>query len=334
MSNLAALVTLLLAGSVAFAEPAVLRFSTVAPDGTAWARELRDFQRDVETRTHGEVKVKLYFAGVTGDDFEALGRIQKGTLEGVASASMLCEHLAPSMRALRLLGVFNSREESDYVRGRLADVFDAEFKRAGFVNLGFTGIGAVRLFSRVPLRTLADVKRARLWVWDIDRLGRMYAEALGLTPITLPIEKVRAALEDGRVDAFFAVPSAVLAYRWHPRLRYLVDVNTAYLTGCLVMDARALDRLPLEAQGAVRGAATQLAARLDHVGGAVEDTTLGTLRKQGLQLIPVPESIRNELFDEYRRARERMSEPLVPSPLVRRVVSLLTAFRSQSAKTP
>ena len=79
-------VGLLLLATPAVAEPTVLRFSLVAPDGTAWAKELKAFAWDVERGTRGEVTIKLYFSGVAGDDFESLGRLQRGQLEGVEGA--------------------------------------------------------------------------------------------------------------------------------------------------------------------------------------------------------------------------------------------------------
>ncbi len=323
-------VGLLLLATPAVAEPTVLRFSLVAPDGTAWAKEFKAFAWDVERGTRGEVTIKLYFSGVAGDDFESLGRLQRGQLEGVASASMLCEHLAPSMRALRLLGVFNSREESDYVRGKLNGLFDEEFQHAGFVNLGFSSLGAARMFSRVPVRTFADVKRVRTWVWDIDRLGRLYAEALGMTAVPMPITQVRAALDEGRLDAVMAVPTAALAYQWFTRLKYYTDVRTAFLTGCLVMESRTLERLPAPSQEVVRAAAKRLAGRLDVLGKEMDETLLVMFRKQGMQEVAVPESVRLELFEAYRGIRERLGEQLVPSALVKRVIALLTVYRAGS----
>jgi TRAP-type C4-dicarboxylate transport system substrate-binding protein len=325
-----AVLGLLLFGAQARAEPVTLRISLVAPDGSPWAREMRTFEREVSDDTRGEVKVKPLFGAVAGDDFESFGKMQRGELEGVVSAGMLCEHLSPSMRALRLLGLFHSREEVEYVRGRLRDLFDAEFARAHTVNLGLSGLGPALLFSRTPLHTMADLRRSKVWVWDIDRLGRLYADAVGIDPVALPITRVSSSLEEGKIDAVFAVPTAVLAYQWETRLKYLADIRTTWLTACMVIDQRIYDHVSTDGQRALRAAAERLAARLDRVGRTVDDEVLKQFREHGMQSLNVPESLRNELFAEYQKARISLGGELVPLPLQRRVVALLTAFRARA----
>src|SRR5206468_969252 len=64
----AALVALALAWAApSAAEPVTLRLATIAPDGTAWAREVRAFNRDVEALTHGQVRFKWYLGAIAGD---------------------------------------------------------------------------------------------------------------------------------------------------------------------------------------------------------------------------------------------------------------------------
>src|SRR5437870_3661048 len=86
-------------------EPVVLRLGTVAPDGTAWARELRSFGRDVESGTHGAVRVKFYFGSIAGDEIAALDRIRRGQLDGMASG-VACHRIMPSLRVTRIAGLF------------------------------------------------------------------------------------------------------------------------------------------------------------------------------------------------------------------------------------
>src|SRR5689334_19609569 len=99
--RLSALVSLLLLlASTARADPDhVLRIGTLIPDGTAWGREARAFQRRVDEGTGGKVKMKVYWGAVTGDEDEQLARIKRGQLDG-AMAGLMCEKIAPTMRIL------------------------------------------------------------------------------------------------------------------------------------------------------------------------------------------------------------------------------------------
>jgi TRAP-type C4-dicarboxylate transport system substrate-binding protein len=130
------------------AEPIVLRFGTVAPDGTAWARIAKQTGVDLAAATHGQVQSKWYFGGIAGDELQMLERVHKEQLDGIVSGGMLCEKLSPSMRVLRMVGLFQTRDESSYVAGRLKSLFDEDFRKQGFVNLGDVGIGPDLIFSR------------------------------------------------------------------------------------------------------------------------------------------------------------------------------------------
>ncbi len=82
----------------------VIRMATVAPDGTSWARELKAFDREVQTVTHGQVRVKWYFGAIAGGEDEVKERIERNQLDGAASGGMMCQRVAPSMRVTRVMG--------------------------------------------------------------------------------------------------------------------------------------------------------------------------------------------------------------------------------------
>src|SRR5437764_9262847 len=135
-----------LLSSLAHASPVTLRFATAAPDGTAWARVFRAMARDIETESKGEILSKWYFGGIAGDEITSLDRLQRGQLDGIMSGGPGCIRMSPSMRALRLLGLFQSRDESAYALGRLRPVIDAEFAERGMRHIGSVGLGSDMVF--------------------------------------------------------------------------------------------------------------------------------------------------------------------------------------------
>src|SRR5437588_9958766 len=127
----------MVAASAAHAEPEhVVRLSSIAPEGTGYARELRAMAAETLAQTQGRVRVKPYFGAVAGDEHAAWDRVQRGQLDAVASAAMLCEQLSPTMRVMRLPGMFRDRDEAAVVLGRIKPLADREFERAGARNLG------------------------------------------------------------------------------------------------------------------------------------------------------------------------------------------------------
>ena len=305
LSTVAALALLAGVGSSppARAESTTLRIATIAPDGSAWARELRAWARDVAVQTEGAVTVKVYFAGIGGDEFTVLDRIRRDQLDGIIGSES-CARLAPSLRVSRVIGLFQDRDESAYVLTRLKPELDRELMQSSFINLGEAGLGPEVLFTRQPVRSLAELRAARLWVWDLDQQLRAQAEALGLHVVPLPIEQAAHAYEAHQVDGFIGVPVAALAFQWSTDARYFSDLRLSFRSGCLMVASRFFDALPLASQRSLRASAAKLRARIEDLGRQQDSALLGGLfARQGLQLVPVSASFRSEFFEAAQRAR-------------------------------
>jgi len=327
------LIALLLLSTVAHAEPRVVRLASVAPSGTGWAHELQAVADDVAAATEGRVKIKWYFGGIAGDDLQVGERIARGQLDGAASGGILCSKLAPSMRVLRVLGVFQNRDEAAFVMGRLKPTLDEEFAAAGVTNLVEVGLGSDVLFSREPIRSMKDLRRMPQWVWDLDDVMRLQLPLIGIKAVPLPLGEAAAAYDDKRVDGYIALPTAALAFQWSAQVKYVSELYMGFLSGCLIVSNRAFDALPIEGQTAFRSAAAKLQRRVEDLGREQDRAILnGMFARQGLQSVPVSAEFRAEFFDLARQARDQLRDRLVPHALLSRVMSLLADYRAEHLK--
>ena len=176
---------------------------------------------------------------------------------------MLCEHLAPSMRALRLLGRV---QQPRRVRLRARPAELAVRRRVPPLRLRQPRLLVAGRGAPVLARAGAHASRyqTRPPVGVGHRLaGPAVRRGVGIDAVPLPIVQVRSALEDGRLDALLLRAIAMLAYQWFPRLRYFTDVRAHVpdrLPGDGAAHARAADR-PVAGGGAGRGQAAGGAAR-------------------------------------------------------------------------
>jgi TRAP-type C4-dicarboxylate transport system substrate-binding protein len=324
-----------LSGTIARAEPHnVLKLATVAPEGTAWARELHAFSREVEAHTQGELSVKWYLGGIAGDDVQVGERIKRGQLDGAASGGMLCQELSPSMRVMRVHGVFQSRDEGAYVLSRLAQTFEQEFERVGYVLLSVTGLGPEVVFTRKPVRTFEDLKRTPMWRWDLDKIGALSARELGENIVVLPLEEAAHAYDEGRIDGFFGIPAAALAFQWTSRPLYLLDLRTSYLWGCLAVTARAFAKLPPDQQQALRASGAKLSHRFEEIGRQQDDSLLnGLFARQGVKSVAVDSQLQKDFLAAARAARERLGDKLLPRALLDRVLAMLADYRAEHGQS-
>ena len=317
----------------AVAEPVTLRFATAAPDGTAWARVFRTMGRELQAESQGALLSKWYFGGIAGNEVQMLDRLKRNQLDGVMSGGMMCMTLSPSMRVLRLLGLFQSRDEASYVLGRLRGTIDREFAASGYHNMGEASLGSDMMFTRAPVMSLADLRKTRLWFWDLDEPMRQQLHAIGVPAVGLPVEDAARAFEDHRTDGFLAVPTAVLAFQWSAGTGYLSALRLGFLPGCMVMSNHAWDELSVDERSLLTAATAKTQARLEDLGRTQDAELLDTLfARQGVKKTPLTPSFASEFFEAARAARDSLRDKLVPGALVNQVTGWLADFRAEYAR--
>lgn len=314
-------------------EPVVLKFASVAPDGSVLAQEIKRWGADIDAATGGKLKVKWYFNGVAGDELEQGDRMMKGQLDGSAGGQMFCNRIIPSMRVTRLPGVFQSRDEAADAINRLQPEMVKEAHDHGFVLLTAVALGPDVIFTRTPVHNLAELRKVKLWRWDLDEVGIATSREMGLQIVPLPVGDAGRAYDQGHVDGFLAIPLAALAFQWSSRARYVTDLRGSYLWSCLVLTERALQRLPTASQDALRQTAARARERFEEMGRRTDEALLGGLfAKQGAVSVPVSESFRVEYVAAARNARNKVADRFVPKALVDRVLQMLADYRIEHDK--
>jgi TRAP-type C4-dicarboxylate transport system substrate-binding protein len=315
-----ALALLLVGSGIAAAAdpPPQLRIGTLVPDGTAWARELKAFAREVEDGAHQ--RVKFYWGGIAGDEREMVARIKRGQLDGIAGAAV-CTDLAPSLQVTRLQGLFPSRGAHEKLVRQIPNV-DDEFKKSGFVNLGVAGMGPSIVFTRKPVTSWAELEKVRLWRWDLDPVAWQHSRMMGLTVVPLSVNAGASAFDSGQVDGFVALAASALAFQWQSRAPNILPLEMDYLNTCMIVRQGAWDELPLETQRTMRAAGAKLQQRMELVGRDVDRVVLsGTLTGSGVHAFAVPAATRDAFFTAARTTRTRAAtETHVPAEALRWVL--------------
>jgi TRAP-type C4-dicarboxylate transport system substrate-binding protein len=303
--------------------------ATVAPDGTAWARELRAVSRETEEATAGRLKIKWYFGAIAGDEVTVGERILHGQLDGTASGGPFCTRHAPATRILRIPGLVQDRRQAAYVIGRLRPIADEQFRKAGFVNLAFTMLGPSVLFSRQPIQTFDDLRHVTLWRWDLDEVAVTLLRGAGLQVVALPLEAAGTAFDNKQIDAFSALPVAALAFQWSAQAHYFTELPMDYLVGCVVVSTRAFDALSLEDRRLLTTATAKLALRAQDLEQRMSEELFGTLfEKQGMHRVPPSRLLWAQFFQTARDARTRLAGELVDRELLARVLGWLGDYHA------
>lgn len=266
------------------AQAQVVKIATLAPEGSAWMRELRAAAAEVEQGTEGRVQVKFYPGGVMGNDAVVLRKMRLGQLQGGVLTASELSLVYPDAPVYSLPFLFENWAQVDRARETVDPLLAEGFAERGFRLLGVSGVGFAYLMSDRPLRTLADAAGIKLWVPQNDTVAIRTFEAAGLSPIPLPIGDVFTSLQTGLVDTVANTPSGAIALQWHGKLKHVVDVPLSFVVGYLVLDDKAWRKLSPADQAVLARAFGAAAERMDASVRRDNEAALAALQKQGLQL--------------------------------------------------
>lgn len=283
--NKLAVLALALAGAVTGADAATtIKIATVAPDGTAWMKEMRAGAEAVKKDTADRVEIKFYPGGVMGDEATVLRKVKIGQLQGGAFTGGELSQVDKEAQLYSLPFLFKTPEEVDTVRAKLDDRLKQALQKDGFETLGISGGGFAYLMSVKDIRNKDDLKAAKVWVPQGDRIAEAGFKAGGVTPIPLPLADVYTSLQTGLIDTAANTPAGAIAFQWHTKIKHMVDLPLTYVVGILVVDKKAFDALSAEDQKAVKDDIGAAFARLEKINRDDNAQAREALQKQGIEI--------------------------------------------------
>jgi len=262
-----------------------LKLATLAPDGTTWMNELRAGADQVSAKTDGRVKLKFYPGGVMGNDKTVLRKIRAGQLQGGAFTSGALTEVYRDVIIYGLPFVFRSFAEVDFVRSRMDERLEAGLEAGGMVALGISEGGFAYLLSDKAIRSIDDAKGRKVWIPEGDIISQTGLEVAGITPVPLPIGDVYTGLQTGLLDTVATTPAGAIAFQWHTKVKYLVDVPLVYLVGLMVVDRDAFQKMSPADQVVVKEVMSEVFARLDRLNRADNESARAALRSQGIEFV-------------------------------------------------
>lgn len=229
-------VFLLLAQLSLGAESSVtIKLATLAPEGSSWMKAFNALNSEVKEKTENKVQFRIYPGGVLGDEIDMLRKMKIGQIQGVALTSAGLSALFREIDVLQIPFLFQKYEEVDAVLAKMDSFFRKGFEKNGYILLGWSEAGFVYLMSTVPITSVADLQKAKVWIWEESPMSKTIFDEAKVSAIPLSIPDVLVGLQTGLVNVVYAPPTGAISLQWFTKVKYLTDVPLVYLAGAIVV---------------------------------------------------------------------------------------------------
>lgn len=306
----------LLISSSAFAAQQV-KLAVLVPEGTTWGNSLKKLSREIDTVTKGEVKFKVYYGGVAGDEPDVLRKVRIGQFHGGIFTGKILGDIYGDVRAMEIPFTFyeNQKKASETLK-KLTPEFDQGLKSKGFVNLGFFEVGQVYVVSTKKVSNLKELKGIKIWSWEGDPLVNALLESLQLVSVPLALPDVLSSLSTGIIDAAYAPPLAILALQWHTKIKYLVDFPTAYSIGALLVSNKVWSQIKPEYQNKILELSQKYVKEANDKSIVESQVAREQLKKNGVEFISFPEADYKEAASVRSKVISKLKDKHISSKII------------------
>jgi TRAP-type C4-dicarboxylate transport system substrate-binding protein len=300
----------------------IIKMATLAPEGSSWAKTFNLLNSEVMKKTQNKVQFKIYSGGVLGDEIDMLRKMKIGQIQGAALTAGGLSTLFKEIDVLQVPFLFQKYEEVDAVVKKMDAFFRKGFEENGYILLGWSEGGFIYLMSTLPIASVADLKKAKVWTWEESPISKAIFDEAGVKAIPLSVPDVMVGLQTGLVDVVYAPPTGAISLQWFTKVKYLTDVPLAYLIAGVVVNKDIFKQIPPSYQTLI---IESFQTHLDTLKTVTRNENRGAIKvmtKQGIKLITPSK----DQIDEYKRLSNKAISHLGSQSFSKKVLDEVTSL--------
>ena len=263
----------------------IIKLATLAPEGSTWMKTFSALNADVMKKTENKVQFKIYPGGVLGDETDMLRKMQIGQIQGAAFSTGGLSSIFKEIDVLQVPFLFQTYEEVDFILKKMDSFFKKGFEDNGYVLLGWSEGGFINLMSTLPISSVADLKKAKVWIWEESPMAKAIFDEAGVSAIPLSATDVLVGLQTRMVDVVYTPPTLAISLQWFTKIKYMTDVPLAYLAGGIVVNKDTFMKIPLPIQGIIMESFKTPLDQLKIVTRNENREAIKVMTKQGVKIV-------------------------------------------------
>jgi TRAP-type C4-dicarboxylate transport system substrate-binding protein len=334
--SLAMLIILAAAGRLVAAPPTVIKLATQAPANTTWHKALTDMGDAWNKGTSGRVTLTVYAGGTQGDEPTTI-RMMRPAIGTLQAGLLTAGGLALIDDAFNVFGTpffFETDDEEVAVQQKLAPLLQQKLEAKGFHLLCWGTGGWVEVFSKKPLKSLADVKGAKLYTSKGDDRMYQWYTSNGFHPVALLPADIPAQLKlaTGLIDTAPSTPYLALTLQIFRDSKYMLQLHIAPLVGAMIMSTDAWNKISPEDRATLTAAAAAMEARIRTDAPKQDADSITAMTSRGLETIKLDAKAAAEFRAAASQLTATMRGGMVPADIYDLAVQERDAFRKSKGR--
>jgi TRAP-type C4-dicarboxylate transport system substrate-binding protein len=276
--------------------------------------------------TGGRVSLTVFGGGSQGDEPTVLRKMRLDALQAASLTGVGLGTIDASFNVFDVPFFFESYDELNEVTEKLTPEISKRIEAKGFVLLNWGHGGWTQLFTKKPIVTVADLKKAKLYTSaGNDRMVQWF-KANGFEPRAMAMTDIMTGLTTGMVEAVPTTPLAALLFQWYRQTPNMLDIGLAPVVGATVMTRKAWNTVPEADRPKLRAAALGVQKRLQDDVPKQDAAAVAEMTKRGLV---VTQASAPEWRREIDALAKTMRGEMVPPDMFDLAVKARDNYRTQ-----
>jgi TRAP-type transport system periplasmic protein len=311
-----------------------VKLSTLVPAGTSWHKALLEMGNAWNRDTGGRVTLTVFAGGQQGDEATAVKKMRSDILQASFLSNVGLAELDEAFNIFAMPFFIETPEEEAAVEKKLTPVLEQRLNAKGFHLLCWGNAGWLQVFSKKPLKSLADVKSAKLYSTKGNDKWYQWYVSNGFHPVPLLPADVPTQLKlgTGLIDTAPYPPYLAMTLRVFDDAKYMLDLKIAPLTGALLVSQTAWNRISAEDRAKMTAAALALETRVRAEAPAQDAESVKVMSGRGLQVTTLDAKALGEFRAAASQLVSTMRGSMVPPDIYDMAVAERDAARKSKGK--
>jgi TRAP-type transport system periplasmic protein len=327
------LLAVLASARAPLAQSVAIKLATVVPDGSIWDKSLKQMAADWKQASEDRVAVTVFSGGSQGDESSVLRKMRLDALQAASLTVVGLAAIDPAFNVFNVPFFFDSYDELNAVVEALTPTLKQRVEAKGFVLLNWGHGGWLQVFTKRPVRTVADLKSLKLYTSAGDDRMTQWYKANGFQPRAMAMTDVLTGLTTGMIEGLPTPPVAALAFQWNRQTPYMLDIGLAPVVGATVITRKTWLRIADADRVKLTASALAVEKQLQADVPKQDAFAVMLMQQQGLTVTKASgpewrqegevlaatmrgEMVPRDIFDLALKARDtfRKSRPTAPGP--------------------